>query len=100
MSGGAVSAAARAWPAVALPEQFPRPLALIGAGMPRCCMQPAEPDAKETADLVAQKRDAVEHRHILGAENLRHQPAGERHGAEPEKPHKGREDHCAHVADR
>ncbi len=58
----------------------------------------AHPRAEEAADLMAEEDDAVEHREIAYAENAPHDPAGERHGAQPEEAHRACEHQRAGMA--
>ena len=53
---------------------------------------PAQPGAEKAAQLVAEKDDAGQHRHVAQAEDLRDQAVGQRHRAQPEQAHHGGED--------
>src|SRR3546814_12619959 len=73
------------------------PRDIIAAG--RIENQPRHPCAEETAELMAQKHDAIEHREIADAEDAPDDAAGQRHGAEPEEANSGRERQSARMAE-
>src|SRR5215475_7440234 len=77
-----------------LAPQIPR-ARLRSTTSDRSCLNVVEPArtpaAEETAELVAAKHDAPQHRHVRCAEHVTDEPAGKRNGAKPEEPERSRE---------
>ena len=61
---------------------------------------PAQPDAEETAQLVAEEHDAVKRAHVAQPVDMRDEAGGQRHRGEPERAHAHRKQDHRHRRDR
>ena len=63
-------------------------------------MRPPSHAPVKPAELVAHKHDPEQEREVGRAKNLRHDPTGQRHGAEPKQPHQRAEHNGGHICHR